>query len=439
MAQRFATPVLPDTSRSEQARELSKQRVAVRVRDLAVNGVGHREVECLPLWSRASCPWWERPDIYWNNRVFSAQRGWVSGRDVGSSDANSPKAIGKLILQGQPEDVYHRRYTPDREALLKAAEALCTEPYLSIVSLLRGTGRALGGQLAALAGVESRKDEAGFLKVAAPLQHAEVVESAWHHAPGIAHPRVKAWQIKVGQSYAAWARRVLDMGQGPQVYGCMRASLSARSDMHRVRATRHQALSVEMILRALEASDIWAGWMPETACRPEWFLPPDHPLKHKGLKTIADGCLIRYDGARIFVEVEASGATDDRLREKITSWSALFEEGSFGGAVLFVIATQPSQMGQAARNLRKAISECATAKARPYLLLGSWHDYSPDYGLMTHEAASLRAGRTSYRKWEECHAATIEVAGAERGIAQRVQDMAFTPEWASKPMRQVAA
>ena len=429
---------MPESSRVEQARELSDQGVSVRVKDYAVKGSGWREVECLGLWSRATCPWWERPDVYWNNRMFASQRGWISGRDVGSSDQNSDMVLGGLVLQGQPEDVYQRRYKPNREALLKAAEALCSEPYLSIVSILRGTGRALGGQLAALSDIESKRDETGWLKVAAPLQHAEIVESSWHHAPGIAHPRVKAWQVRSELSYAVWARRVLEMGLGPRVFGCMRASLSARSDMHRARATRHQALSVELVLRALETSDVWSGWMPETACRPEWFLPPEHPLQDKGMKIIADGCLIRYDGARIFVEIEASGASEDRLKDKITAWSSLFDEGGFGGAVLFVLATQPSNMATATRKLRKAIYEHSTRKSRPYLLVGSWHDYSPDFGLATPETASLRAGRMSGKLWEECHVATLEIPSAEQGIIDRIQPLSFTPGWSTQSMGEMS-
>ena len=429
MSTRFAIPVRPASERAAQARSLVEAGASVTVRDFAVRNGAKREVPTAPLMSRSTCPWWERPDVYWNNRLFGAQRGWVSGSDVGAMDDNAKMVLGGLILQGQPDDVYRRRYTPNHAALIASAEALCTDPYLSVVSILRGTGRCLGGQLAALSGVESTRSEAGFLKVAKPLIHAEVLESSWHHAPGIAHPRVKAWQINNGSSYAAWARRVLELGVGPRVFGCMRPSLSARSDIHRVRATRHQVLSVEVALRAMELSDTWVGWMPETACRPEWFLPPEHPAQDIGLRIVADGCLIRRDGARIFIEVEASAGNEDKFDNKIAAWSSMFGGGGFGGAVLFVVAGQPNNMNAIARKVRKSIEQNATAQARPYFMVGSWHDYSPDFGLLTYEAASLRGGRHTGRKWEECHAENLEVVGAERGIVDRLRDLAFTPSW----------
>ena len=427
-----SVPVLSAVQRSEQARQMASEGVSVVVRDYTTPDRVRREVQCLAPRSRAMFSrWFERPDVYWLSRLFSAQRAWVSGADMGGPERWSTVA-GAIVLSGQPADVYRRRYVKDPAALTAAAEQLACEPWISAVATVRGAGRATGAQLSALCSFGSRGGDAGFLSAAKPLAKAEVLEMSWHHAAGLAHPRAMAWQIRTGDPHTAWARTVAASGLAASGFGCMPLMVEARSDASRPRNTRHQVLAVEAALRAMEVSDTWVGWMPETACRPEWFLPPGHPSRARDLRLISDGCLIRSDGARVFVEIEASMSSRnaERFSQRVQQWSQMFDDGTFGGALLMIAAGPVDQIGMIAAELRRAVSENASAKARRRMLVGSWLDYSPDLGLVSEDCATLRAARYESGRWRECCAADIEVDGAEAGIVERLGGLSFTPRWA---------
>ena len=424
MVLRSAVAVLPDSARAEQAQKLAEQGAEVQVRDYVVRGHGARTLPCLHLWSRSPTPWWERFDPYWNTRVFNAQRGWLSANKLDTH------VYGATHLPGDPRAVHDNVYSHDMDSLLSAAATLTGDPHRRFVSILRGCGRALPGQLAALAGIKSERSERAARQALRPLHEAQILERAWHHSPGIAYPRAQAWQIKDGKVYNTWAQHIVEQGELANVYGCMRPVLSARADKHRSRHTRHQVLSVELALRAMETSDIWAGWMPETACRPEWFLPPDHPLKNRDWKIVADGCLIRFDGARIFLEIEASVSSENRLKDKIRAWSAILGQGNTGAAVLFVAACFPAQIPVGIKTIRKAVQDYATPDTRDRILVGSWHDYSPDFGLVTPDVASLRSGRLNRREgWEQIYAGEVDVGKTDSTIVQRIWACTFVPTW----------
>ena len=423
------TPVAPAAERAEQAKVLSQQGAVVAVRDHAVTGKGSRDVACLKLQSRAPCPWWERPDPYWITRLFAAQRSWMSADDMGGP-ARFDEIRGSLVLPGQPDHIYRRRYTPDPHAAQAAAVELAADPWWRAVAVVRGAGRALNGQISALADIPPN----AIKRVCGALSTAEVLESAWHHAPGLAHPRARVWQINDSAPYRAWARRVVEAGAAAAVYGPMPMTLHAqdsRADPGRGRNTRHCVLAAEAALRVLEVGAAFTAWMPEAACKAEWFLPPDHPGRSLNLGLVSDGCLIRRDGARVFLEIEASSPrTSTRVVQRIRKWSALFARGGFGGLLLFVAAGPPDQVGMICNQIRKAVEEHSNTRSRPYLLVGSWLDYSPDHGLVSADCARLRAGRYNGRSWEECDAATTPVDSPEAGIVMRAKPLAFTPDWA---------
>ena len=432
------TPVYGSAQRAEQARTLSEAGVTVVVRDHAVAGRGSREVPCLSLQSRAPCPWWERPDVYWLTRLFSAQRSWASAMDMGGP-ARFSEVMGSVVLPGGAGDVYRRRYPDDPDESAAAARTLAGDPWMRVVAVVRGAGRALNGQIAALADIAPGAQDRSLLKILAPLSKAEVLETAWHHAPGLAYPRARVWQINDSGPYTAWARQITESGLAVSAFGPMPMSLhggDSRADPARNRNTRHQTLAVEAALRAMEVGGSWVAWMPEAACRPKWFLPDGHPGHDRDLGIVADGCLIRRDGARVFLEIEASQSSRNaaRFAQRVSKWSALFNDGPFGAALLFIAAGGPDTIAPVASEIRRAVEENSTARSRPYLLVGSWIDYSPDFGLVSTDCARLRAGRFNGRGWEECNASQIEVLGAEAGILARVKPLAFTPDWAYRPI-----
>ena len=411
---------------------MAREGVSVVVRDYTTPDRVRREVACLKPESRAVCsPWFERPDVYWLTGMFSAQRAWVSGADMGGPERWSTVA-GAIVLAGQPADVYRRRYVKDPAALRAAAEELACEPWVGAVAAVRGAGRVTGSQLAALCGFGSRHGDAGFLSAAKPLAKAEVLEMSWHHAPGLAHPRAMAWQIRTGDPYTAWARAVASAGLASSGFGCMPLMVEARSDASRPRNTRHQVLAVEAALRAMEVDDTWVGWMPETACRPEWFLPPGHPSRARELRLVSDGCLVRGDGARVFIEIEASMSSRnaERFAQRVQLWSQMFDDGPFGAVLLMIAAGPVDQIGMIAAELRRAVAENASRKARRRMLVGSWLDYSPDLGLVSEDCARLRAARYDGNRWSECCAAEAETDGTEPGIVERLGSLSFTPRWA---------
>ena len=307
---------------------------------------------------------------------------------------------------------------------------LAREPFISMVSILRGAGRAIGPQVAALAGLHDCGDR-GFLKAAGALAEAEVLEASWHCAPGLPYPRAMAWQIKTGEPYRSWALAVASAGAVASGFGCMPLMVGARPDAGRRGNTRHQVLAVEAALRAMETGAAWVGWLPETACRPEWFLPEAHPARDRDLGIVADGCLVRSDGARVFLEIEASLSqrNNQRFAQRVQRWSALFNDGDFGSVLLMLCAAPADQIGATIAEMRRAVEMHSTPNSRKFLLVGSWMDYSPDFGLVSSDQATLRAARYNGRGWQECHASFVEAPGAEYGIVSRLASVSFSPRW----------
>ena len=158
-------------------------------------------------------------------------------------------------------------------------------------------------------------------------------------------------------------------------------------DRTRHAASRHQILAIETMLRAAELSPAWVGWMPESTCLPQLFLPQAHRLALHPPRVASDNALIREDGLRVFLELTTG--TNKRLdASKIRSWSAMFDAGNFSGALLFICSDTHTAAGTA-----DAIKAHASAKARERIFLSTWEEYFPDHGIVTADAASLRAVR----------------------------------------------
>ena len=429
-----ASPVRPLNARQQTALRLAKTGVVAKVPARHI-GARARDVECIYPRSRATNPWWERIDPFWNPRLFSAKRAWTSGADPDAT-SKSPLAVQDVFYGNQREAIYQRKYVPNMNELMVAASQLTDNESLRIVSVLRGAGRCLSGQLAAFAGI----NETVFntqLTAARNLIETEVIEFSWHHQPAIPYPRAVVYQLRGQDAYLAWARQIINMGIAHNVFCVTPPALDQQSRQLR-NTSRHHILCLELILRALELNETWVGWLPETSCHAKHFRNPQLQ-ERKAINVVSDGCLIRNDGMRLFIEIEATPASStgvgrDALSDKIRNWIQLISEGSVKGCVLFVAASSDIQHPT---QIVKRVEQLATPRTRPYLLVGSWRDYSPDYGLLSEDAATLRAVRYNGAGWEETHADTIDVPKIDAGIEQRIKDLLFIPPWITETPKPV--
>ena len=402
---------------------------AHRVRDYATGEGWRHAVAAFPE-SAAACGWHERLDAYWALRLFSARRGWSTGL---TAKQEQTVHRSRAVL-AQARLLEHAAAAPPTSAVPRSeadehADGIASDAKLvRAVSILRNAISCSDGQMAALLG----DTEPECTVVARPLVAHGVAGAALHHAPGLPYPRIRLWRIRRGPAWHALVREILRRGDGPAVFGS--AQPSGADDLGRGRDSRHMALAVELCLRAMEcAPETWPAWLPEAQCRPRAFLPAGHPLSGDQTKAVADGCLVRADGLRLFVEVEASTPTEARAAEKVGHWSRLLAAGPFGAAVLFAAAAAPSQMNACSQALRRAVEAHADPSCHPRMLVGSWHDWSPDFGIVSTDAATLRCAVRRGGGWQEEHAAGIGIAGGDDGLVQRLSQCAWRPAWTGAP------
>lgn len=388
-------------------------------------GAGKREVISIDERSRAPVPWWTRCDPYWDTTLYDARHEWSSVRPTPHSKPiqSSPYIYEyddtKFAPAGQPtsmSDVLQRIGEADAETLDLWRRAL---------SLVFLTGAISDEQCAALL----HPTTADGTKLPSLWDIAELgaIEGAWHHPPGMPYPRSLIWRVADGEAYDAITSELIVEGVIHEYFAGAHPALRMPGSSH----IRHQQLANELALRALEASEDWAVWMPEAVCTPDVFVPPDHPARFREHSMRADGCLVRLDGGRVFIEIQASHNTA-KVAEKVMRWSRLYDEGAFGAVVLFVAATPSAGIGAAVAGIKDAIRSHASHAAAGSLLVGQWTDYSPDSHQVSADGLSLRAAHlTPDGEWVDTSAMDVEVTGGDWYLLAQVPGLRCAPLWAT--------
>lgn len=380
---------------------------------------GKREVVSAEEVSRAPIPWWRRTDPYWEVGLFDAHHPWTCSPV--KSIRSSPRLYGEATQFG-PSELDETAATETLEELNGGAleswrRALGLVTVAGVISDEQATASLMmsrGGQLPDLAG----------------LAAAGAIEGSWHHTPGMPHPRLLAWRARAGTMFDRISGDLILDGSVHEYF----AGVHPLIRMPGARHVRHQCLSNELALRALEASEEWIGWIPEAACTPDRFVPPGHPARTRQHSMRSDGCLIRLDCARVFIEVQAS-ASKPKTAEKVQRWARLFSEGALGGVVLFVAASPYQQSARAVATLKDAIETNAPLRARRWMLVGQWHDYSPDHCQITEDGWTLRAARHNGKEWEETDALSAQVDTPSTPLTcvyPAVPGWKFSPVWAER-------
>ena len=292
------------------------------------------------------------------------------------------------------------------------------------VSVLFGCGIATTGHLHSLTGADP-----AFIR--GVLLDSGLVEYSWHHFPGRPYPRVQMWRLRNRSDQ--WQQFASECAKEEGRAAVMFPACHPLAPLGPGRAhSRHQTLAVELALRAMEIGDRWVGWLPEAFCIPQAFCPTDHKARDRPeSKMRADACLVRIDGVRVFIEVQASG---NNVAEKVRRWARLLDEGPFSGLVLFVAAGRDLLGSVVAQAIKEAIREHASGNAAKSMLVGWWPDYSPDLGQATEAAGTLRAGRLTGDGWQ---AVTADEAPAERAdgdwhLLTALSSLASSPTWVTQ-------
>ena len=412
---------------------------AFRVIDY-VTGGRRRNLDSLPWESRATAfPWWQRPDPYWETTLFGAKRPWRRPT-TGTGEATGKEVPYPVTDSGHAE----------RDPTIALDEVPINE-YAHLVGLLRLVGVASSEQAAAITGDKNAR--AKLRK----LGFAGVTECSWSHAPEMSFPRVELWRIRAGARYAAYASQIISAATWQERIFC---GLSPFSSLPGVLHTRHQSLALEAMLRPLELGGPWLGWLPEAVCVPDRFLPPGHPhlpaeraaaavmlrqrkkarprlmrglspdeeIDHVSVR--ADGALVRLDGQKVFIELQAQPAPESVLR-KVANWSRLLETAPFGGVVLFVAAPKPAALASVVDEIKRTIANEASPKAWPSLLVASWEEWSPDHSELTDDCKNLRAARFVDNEWQEACAATVPIEQSipDWELIGRLPQLGITPPW----------
>ena len=392
----------------------------------------------MPWRSDAAVPWWQRPDPYWETQLFDAQRKWR--RFASGSGEFTGAEIPYPVSDPGPAE---------RAATIPLDEVPVGEHGV-LVGLLRLCGVLAAEQIAAFSGDARAR---GKLQ---RLSKAGVVECAWFHAPGAGFPRAEMWRVRHGERWAAYAQQIVSASLDRRMF----CGLTPWGALPGVMHTRHQVLAAELVLRCLEAGGPWLGWLPEAVCVPDRFLPPDHPhvpqeraaavvmaetrrrakwpildgvdaaadIAHVSVR--ADAALLRSDGTKVFLELQAQASPDSVLR-KVLNWSRLIAAAPIGGTVLFVAAPKPSLCGSVVHEIKTIIEEHAAPQARSSLLVGAWEDYSPDHGELTEDCGTLRAARYDGHGWEETHAglAHADPYLPDWSLIGRLPELAVSVPW----------
>ena len=411
-----------------------------RVTDFVVGG-GKRKLTTLPWESRCPVtPWWERPDPYWETLVFDSKRTWRRPT-TGTGEATGEESPFPVTGSG------HSSQKPTLDL-----EEIPLNDYAHIVGLLRLVGVMSTPQVEAITGDKRAR---GKLR---KLGFAGVIEQAFCHAPGIGFPRIEMWRVRSGERYAAYASHIMNTGILQHRIYC---GLSPYGALPGVQHTRHQSLAVEMMLRSMELGGPWLGWLPEAVCTPDRFLPQGHPhlpaereaaavMARERRKNArprilsglapdeeidyvsvrADGALVRLDGHKVFIELQAGTSPESVLR-KVANWSRLLASAPFGGLVLFVAAPKPAALGITVAEIKQTIINEAPREHWPSFLVASWEDWSPDHGELTDDCRVLRAARFIDRNWVATDAATAPIAQPlpDWHLIGRLSELRITPPW----------
>ena len=392
--------------------------VEYRLPDYVTGRQGAREVLSLPAKSRCpSMPWWKRTDPYWNDGLFDAHRPWTTMhkaralyKKTGAANAYTD-ADAEASARGSV-----RLRIPDGEA---EAEWL-----RRIAAVLFGCGVSTTEHLVALTGA----DVSFFYE---ELADCGIAEYSWHHFPGRPYPRMQVWRLRSdSEQWREYAAKCVMDGHAETMFLGVHPLVPLGPGRHHI---RHQVLAVELMLRAMETGDRWAGWLPETACAPSRFCPDTHSGRDDASLMRADGCLVRLDGARVFIEIQAGTSSGKSVDDKIRRWSHLFDSGNISAVVLFVSAARSSTGGTGPQGLRAAVKEHASTAAAKSILVGWWSDYAPDIGQITGDSGTLRAARLDNDEWAEtaCSETEVERDGGDWHLLTALDQITVTPEWAS--------
>ena len=386
-------------------------------------GTGRLETESIPERSAGPVGWWQRADPYWEESLFDAALEWSCRPSPGGTAfirASAPFPAG----DNQPAN----------DARDSDAGAADTDEMDLIELRRRAVGTlALAGvmsveQSAALAGV---KELDGRQLLFEPLSAAGITEGSWYHPSAQPHPRVLLWRVRRAPPYDRFVRASLIDGDTHR-WWCGADPWSGKVSRAHV---RHQVLAVELALRAMETdtTGLWAGWMPEGVCLPEQFCPPEHPARGGGYRVRADGCLVRSDGAKVWLEVQ-TGTSQAEAADKVRRWSDLMiAGGGMDGLVLFVVAPRPHKTSLATTVVKRAIAETAPESLKDRFWVCVWDDLSPDHCQLSHWAAPLRAARLVGGGWEPSTIAEAPVPDADASLPLRIAELGPVPAWLTGP------
>ena len=389
-----------------------------RVADWLTGGGRKRDVSCLPRRSRSPKGWWERADVYWEHTIFDARHQWVTVPNNRFSSAVQHYPSGEGRTRRGELKSGGIRLLDDDEPLARRAAGLLKLAGVMTVEQLQALLPAVGDR---------------FLK---RFCGAGLAEVAKHHTPGMPFPHVRAIRARESAALRGLCGRLTLEGDAPTAF----CGVNPRGRLVGRGHVRHQCLAVEMMLRCLEASEAWAGWLPEGVCTPDRFTPAGHPARSETHADRADGCLIRPDGARLFIEIEASAGRSVQVAEKVQRWCHLFDSGPFGGLVLFVAAPKPvgQAPARAVRHMKSVVAEHVSEAAAPFVLVGCWQDWFPDHGQVSGDLPGLRAAVLDDGEWCEVNAADRDVrwpaAGEGWRLLAELPKLGPTPEWAGKAL-----
>ncbi len=385
----------------------------------AVLGTGVRDVVTIPATSRCPYrPWWKRVDPYWNDGLFDSHIAWSTMfkaegmyKSAGTTtiyldSANSPAThLGRSL--NLPDDTDDLAYL------------------YSLVSILFATGIASTEHLQALTGADP-----AFIR--GELLASGLVEYSWHHFPGRPYPRLQMWRLRnKSDHWKQFAAHCVLNGLVDELFPASHPLSSLGAGRSHA---RHQTLAIELALRAMEIGQRWVGWLPELFCVPTAFCPINHiGRENKTTKMRADACLVRIDGVRVFIEIQAN-MNAGNTEEKIRRWANLLDEGAFSGLVLFVAAGRDLLGSTVAQGIKQMIVEHVSPHAARSILVGWWPDYAPDIGQVASTAGSLRAARRVGEEWEECDADTVPADRVEGDwhLLSSLNSLASSPSWATQ-------
>ena len=398
-------------------------------RDYLLDGRNYLALTAIEERSRASTGWWQRTDPFWEDTLFDACLGWACN-----------PGIGRVWRSSAPFPVEDDTPADDpkpNKADISKVDSETLELMRRAVGMLSLAGIMSVEQVAAMLGVEPQQAASRLFE---PLSWAGITEGAWFHPSGAPYPRVLLWRVRREQSYDRFVREALRDGTAPRWWCGTDPWAAVVSRSH----VRHQVLAVEFVLRALEHPDnrSWVGWLPEGCCLPEHFVAPDNPAHQTSFNVRADGCLIRADGLRVFLEVQTSTSVEE-IEEKILRWSELFTAGGApGSVVLFVAAPRAPKIAIAAKTLQRCLTERVSDSLADRFFGCLWADLFPDHGQISELAHGLRVIRGASGGIDDEELIETQNPDTDTTLPSRLTELAPTPVWltpvnGSRPKPQV--